>query len=120
MKELIKKIFTEIYWWQNNNWGKDELPALTSILMLSGFQLVNIFTILVIVQKITAIDIFGFFTDHLFIPVILQVSVISADYFSVAPIKATVVENAHSRYKAVIYILITFLLFVGSLIIWKL
>ena len=117
MKKITREIFTGLYYWQSEKWGSDNLPAFTALLLLSAMQFVNISCVLMIVQSISKYDIFGYFSSHLIIGMIIPVLILTGDYLLVQPIKSTVTQSySKPQTKAFLYGLITIAILVGCVI----
>lgn len=115
---FIKRIFTEIYNFQVENWGDGNLPALTALLYLSIFQFFNVLAILMIIQNLTSIDLAGFFSSHLIIGMIIPTAILVSDYWIVKPVPETIKEYDSTKRKITwIYILLT-LLILGGCVAW--
>lgn len=111
MKKLIIRLFIELYHWQNNNWGEDGQPILSSLLILSGLQFLNIAGLMMIFQNITKIDIYGFFSSNLAIGMIIPIGVLITDYIIVTPIKVTIQQNPPQKKRILwLYVLFTIIL----------
>jgi hypothetical protein len=114
-KKLIRRLFSEIYYSQLENWGEGDLPGLTALLLLSGLQMLNVGSILLAIQNLTLIDIFGYFNQHLVVGMLIPTVLLIMDYLIVKPITITIKENLPGRRRITwIYVLVTFLLLAGS------
>ena len=121
MKNVIRIVFAGIYKWQMEQWGESNLPALTSLLLLSMFQFFNIFSILLIVQAITKIELFKYLSTHMIVGLIPPILILIGDYLIVKPINRTVNEQfSKAGLKAFLYIScsIAFLILCG-ICAWK-
>ena len=118
LKQFIRRIFSELYHWQNDLYGKDNLPALTALLALSSLEFFNVGSILMIIQTTTSIDIFGYFNRHLIIGMIIPALLFLTNYLVVKPIEVTIKDYPPQKKKIIwIYILIT-LLILAVCIVW--
>jgi len=118
MKKLIIRIYTELYHWHNSNFSKEQLPALTALLILSILQFFNIISIMMIVENIFSINISNFFSDNLAIGMIIPVSLLIMDYLIVRPIDVTIKENPRRKRTITwIYVLGT-LLVLALCVVW--
>ena len=116
-KNLIKRLFSEMYRFHEENWGEGDLPGLTALLWLSLLQLLNIGSVLAVIQIITSVDLFGYFSKNLMIWIIIPVVILIMDYLIVKPIKITIKENPPKRRTITwIYVLSTILFLAGCLV----
>ncbi len=68
MDEIITDLYVEVYWHLFRLTRNEKIAAVIDLLLLSAFQLLNIYSIIAIVQHLLVVDITGYlFHQHLFI-----------------------------------------------------
>lgn len=118
MRKLIINLFIELYHFQLMNWGENHMAILTSLLILSGLQFLNVGCLLMVVQNITAVDIFYFLSENKIFTMLIMTSILSIDIYIMHPIPKTIEQNSTVRTnKLWVYILATILLLVLC-VIW--
>jgi len=61
MDEFITELYVEVYWHLFRIFKNENVAAAVDLFLLSAFQLLNIYAVTVIVQKILSIDVIGYF-----------------------------------------------------------
>lgn len=113
MKHIIRRLFTELYHWQNDNWGKDNLPAYTSLLILSGLQMLNFACFLLAFDNITSLGLAEFLYSNIVIGMVIPAGLLLMNYLMVRPVSETIKDNPlKGRRITWIYVLATLLLLV--------
>jgi hypothetical protein len=116
LKQFIRRIFSELYHWQNDLYGKENLPGFTALLAISSLQFLNILSVFMIIENITRVELASFFGHHLILGLIIPVGLLIMDYLIIKPIDLTIEEYPSKKTKITwIYVLITLLVLAGCI-----